>query len=474
MSYFKSLRFKLMLLAVITGTAVSFACIAVSVVMSFRIRDMAASAYLGAVAGADSAIVQAVQNIKVDLSWLVWVWVIAWVVIFGCLFVPVTISIKRIISPIRTAASYADELAEGNVYIEVIKNRSDEIGVLQESFQKLVGSINRQSELIQKISDGDLTAEVTLLSEKDVMSLALQKMVDNLGNMFGNINTSADQVSTGAKQIADGAQSLAEGAMEQSALIEELSGSIADIADKTKANAGMADKAAKLADSIKDNAEKGSRQMDDMIAAVNAIKEASNSINKVIKVIDDIAFQTNILALNAAVEAARAGQHGKGFAVVAEEVRNLAAKSAEAAKDTGSLIENSIEKANLGVLIADETAKSLSGIVSGIKESSLLVNEIAASSGEQSTGIEQINTGIEKVAQVVHQNSATAQESAAASQEMSSQSVMLQELVSYFKFKDEVTSGYSLPSHSRSAQKTHAIHERAGTPVVGSAGFGKY
>ena len=176
--------------------------------------------------------------------------------------------------------------------------------------------------------------------------------------------------------------------------------------------------------------------MNEMISAVREINQAGQSISKVIKVIDDIAFQTNILALNAAVEAARAGQHGKGFAVVAEEVRNLAAKSAEAAKDTGGLISNSIEKAELGSRIAGDTAASLTEIVSGINESSQIVSEIAKSSEEQSIGISQINSSIDQVAEVTHQNSATAQESAAASQEMNGQSSLLDELISQFKLKN--------------------------------------
>ena len=176
--------------------------------------------------------------------------------------------------------------------------------------------------------------------------------------------------------------------------------------------------------------------MDEMMGAVKEINQASQSIGKVIKVIEDIAFQTNILALNAAVEAARAGQHGRGFAVVAEEVRSLAEKSADAAKDTSSLIESSIDKASLGVRIAGETAESLADIVAGINESSQLIAQIAKSSGEQSLSMNQLNTSIDQVAQVVQQNSATAEESAAASMEMSSQSNLLYDLISRFKLKD--------------------------------------
>ena len=240
-----------------------------------------------------------------------------------------------------------------------------------------------------------------------------------------------------AKQISDGAQSLAQGSTQQAASIEQLSSSVAEIASKTKTNAEIAGKTAALAHTIIANAEKGSLQMDEMIGAVKDIDEASQSIGKIIKTIDDIAFQTNILALNAAVEAARAGQHGKGFAVVAEEVRNLAAKSAEAAKDTGTMIQDSMEKAQFGTRIAGETAASLTEIITGINESSLLIDAIEKSSEEQTHGIEQINTGIDQVAQVVQQNSATAEESAASSEEMSSQANILEKLLVRFTNDDE-------------------------------------
>jgi len=237
-------------------------------------------------------------------------------------------------------------------------------------------------------------------------------------------------------QIASGAQELAQGATEQASTVEELSSSMSEISSQTRENAEMASKASLLADQIKKNAEKGSTQMSEMMEAVKKIHQSSQSISKVIKVIDDIAFQTNILALNAAVEAARAGNAGRGFAVVAEEVRNLASKSAEAAKDTGSLITDSMEKANLGERIAGETSKSLEEIVKGIIESSAIIGEIAERSEGQYRNIEQVNRGVEQVAQVTQQNSATAQESAAASNEMSKQSVLLEELIEQFQLNE--------------------------------------
>ncbi|MCL1829404.1 MAG: methyl-accepting chemotaxis protein [Oscillospiraceae bacterium] len=320
--------------------------------------------------------------------------------------------------------------------IEKFSKIKDEIGQTISSCSAFINRITYISRELETVAGGDLRSDVSLLSNNDEMGLSLQKMVDNLNNMFTEINSSTGQVSTGSKQVADGAQSLAQGSTEQAASVEELSSSIAEIADKTKENAGMAGKAASLASTIKNNAEKGSRQMDEMMTAVKDINQASQNISKVIKVIDDIAFQTNILALNAAVEAARAGQHGKGFAVVAEEVRNLAAKSAEAAKETGDMIQNSMEKAELGAQIAGETAESLTEIVSGINESDRIVNDIAKSSENQATGINQINIGIDQVAQVIQLNSATAEESAAASEQMSSQAAILEALIAQFKLKD--------------------------------------
>jgi len=271
--------------------------------------------------------------------------------------------------------------------------------------------------------------------------------------MFTEINASTSQVSSGAKQIADGSQSLAQGSTEQAASVEQLSASISDIAQKTKENADMAFEADNLAGTIKSNAEKGSLQMDEMMAAVKDINQASQSISKVIKVIDDIAFQTNILSLNAAVEAARAGQHGKGFAVVAEEVRNLSAKSAQAAKETEELIANSMEKAELGSAIANETAGSLAEIVLGINESSQIIEGIARSSEEQAVAIKQINQGIDQVAQVVQQNSATAQESAAASVEMSVQASVLENMIAQFKTSDD-SARSALPQSTAAAEES--------------------
>ena len=384
--------------------------------------------------------------------------------------VALSVFMKRASSTGDIALSKEDEATIGN-YAHI----RDEIGHLVAAASDFVNRIGYISRILETTANGDLTSDITLLSPEDVMGLSLQQMMDNLNNMFGEINASTGQVSIGSKQVADGAQSLAQGSTEQAASVEELSASIGDIAQKTKENAELAINAANLASTIKDNAEKGSHQMDEMMTAVKDINQASQNISKVIKVIDDIAFQTNILALNAAVEAARAGQHGKGFAVVAEEVRSLAAKSAEAAKETGDMIQNSMEKAELGAQIAGETAESLTEIVAGINESDMIVNEIARSSEQQASEIKQINVGIDQVAQVIQQNSATAEESAAASEEMSSQANMLESMIAQFKLKDSVGSRPSLPPAARKPQKQFSEPEPSYYESSHSSGdFGKY
>jgi len=352
---------------------------------------------------------------------------------------------------------------------------ADELGVLTVGVVSFINRLTEITKTLETVAGGDLTAELAPLSDKDTLGLSLQTMTSNLNHMFGEIRTSTTQIAAASKQIADGAQSLAQGSTEQAASTEQLSASIVEISEKTKINAETAGKATKLADEIRDKAEEGNSHMDEMTTAVKDINQASQSISKVIKVIDDIAFQTNILALNAAVEAARAGQHGKGFAVVAEEVRSLAAKSADAAKDTASLIQDSIEKAELGSRIAGETATSLTEIVQGINESSQLIGEIARSSEEQTAGITQINIGIDQVAQVVQQNSATAEESAAASEELSSQCNMQAEMISQFKLKEVGMAGANrrLSSLSHHAQLS-LPEETSVAPLERTAGFGKY
>jgi len=421
-----------------------------------------------------------------DLENLVIVGLVGIIIATSIISVFLSLHIAGLISkPIKLLTAFLDKAGlkgdlsfseEEKGAINAYSHHKDELGQLTVSAMKFVEKIVDVSRVLEAISGGDITLDASILSDKDTIGISLKHTLDNLNNMFSEIHTSTARVSSGSKQVAGGAQSLAQGSTEQAAAIEELSSSIAEIAERIKENAETADKTARLSNTIKENAEKGSLQMDEMISAVGEINEASKNISKIIKTIDDIAFQTNILALNAAVEAARAGQHGKGFAVVAEEVRNLASKSADAAKDTGAMIQNSMEKAELGSRMAGETAASLNEIVTGINESSRLIAEIAIASEQQSLGIEQINTGIDQVAQVIQHNSATAQESAAASQEMSGQSDVLQQLIARFKLKKSGgTHHHGLPSAGKSARKRLAMPENTGSAHADRHdSFGKY
>ncbi|MDR1703492.1 MAG: methyl-accepting chemotaxis protein [Clostridiales bacterium] len=315
-------------------------------------------------------------------------------------------------------------------------DNKDELGQLIRGANSFIGRVVEVSKELETITGGDFTVDFLPLSEKDTIGNSLHKLLESFNKMFEDIHKTTVQVSSGAVQIAASAQSLAQGATEQAATVDELSESMQEISEQTKRNAAVANEAKDLGESIKADAEQGSLQMGQMMKAVQEISDSSKSIGNVIKIIDDIAFQTNILALNAAVEAARAGQHGKGFAVVADEVRSLAAKSAEAAKNTSALIATSIEKSEQGAKISAETSESLDRIVQGIMRSSELNAGIAKSSDEQSAGIGQISEAINQVSQVVQQNSATAEESAAASEQMSTQSNVLENLISQFKRKE--------------------------------------
>jgi methyl-accepting chemotaxis protein len=302
----------------------------------------------------------------------------------------------------------------------------------------IVQPVNEAQTVLQKVADGDLQVGMAGNYQGGYSALkdALNTALDSFNVVLGEINTAAAQVTAGSSQVSQGSQALSQGATEQSATMEEITASVTQIAAQTKTNAVNANQANELAQLAKENAVQGNDRMQAMVKAMSDINESSTNISKIIKVIDEIAFQTNILALNAAVEAARAGQYGKGFAVVAEEVRNLAARSANAAKETTDMIEGSISKVGIGTRIANETAAALNQIVNGVTQTVGLVGEIALASNDQATGIAQINQGIAQVSQVIQGNTATVEESAAASEELTAQAHLLQEMVGRFKLKE--------------------------------------
>lgn len=304
--------------------------------------------------------------------------------------------------------------------------------IISKPIRELIG-------LAEKIADGDLSADISVRTRDEIGTLqeAFKRMLENTNDVMSNINSASEQVASGAKQVSDSSQALSQGATEQASSVEQLTASLEEISSQTKQNADNASEANELAETAKENAIQGNGQMKEMLKAMEDINESSGNISKIIKVIDEIAFQTNILALNAAVEAARAGQHGKGFAVVAEEVRNLAARSANAAKETTDMIEGSIKKVEGGTRIANQTAEALNKIVEDISKVANLVGDIAVASNEQATGVAQVNQGIMQVSQVVQTNSATSEESAAASEELASQAELLKQQVARFKLKSQ-------------------------------------
>lgn len=360
----------------------------------------------------------------------------------GLVFVAIVITLfmaasllKDFQSNIKMLSKAAMEIAEGRVDVEIHKNRNDEFGAFVDDFQKVVDTIKYQAEIAGHISKGDLDIDVKSKGDQDVLGNALDSIVRENNQMLSGIRDSSIQLTMGAEQVSDASQALAQGSTEQASAIEEVTASITEIAERTKRNAEEANQANESVHSMKNEAMQSDGHMKDMIGAMTEINESSENISKIIKVIDDIAFQTNILALNAAVEAARAGVHGKGFAVVAEEVRNLAGKSASAASETAEMIEDSIKKVEHGSKLAEGTAASLTEILGEVDNIVTLINSIAVASNDQATAVSQIDQAISQVSQVVQTNSATSEECAAASEQLSNQAMSLRTMIGQYKLK---------------------------------------
>ncbi|WP_050739177.1 methyl-accepting chemotaxis protein [Acetobacterium bakii] len=350
-------------------------------------------------------------------------------------------TLDAVTAPIQEASIILNELSAGNLNTMMTGNYRGGHDQIKRDLNQTIVFLKRYVDEItgklRAIGQKNLDQEITTayLGDFQAIKTDLNNITTSLSDTMTEINVAAGQVETGARQISDGGQALAQGTTEQASAIEELTASIEEVAGETKRNAINANEANERAIEVRTSAEVGNEQMEKMILAMAEINDSSNNISKIIKVIDDIAFQTNILALNAAVEAARAGQHGKGFAVVAEEVRSLAARSAEAAEETIGLIEGSIGKVKIGTKIASETAMGLKEILNEIEKVAGLVGNIAQATNDQASEIVQITKGIEQVSQVVQTNAATAEESAAASEELSIQAEMFKKMVSAFKLK---------------------------------------
>ena len=353
--------------------------------------------------------------------------------------------IKRALNPLQGIALAGKAVAEGNFDVKVSYDRQDEIGDLAAAIQSVMQHVREIiSDLSDKLSElakGNFRVSLENTEQypgayRPLLN-SLQEISNDLNKTMAEIKTSAKEVNAGAEQVSSGAQGLSQGATEQASSIEELSATVNDISEhikKTAENTRLANTEAQNAGKEVSHSDK---QMQQMKAAMENINQKSGEISKIIKTIDDIAFQTNILALNAAIEAARAGVAGKGFAVVADEVGNLAQKSANAAKDTTMLIEETLQAVEQGTVLADSTAESLQRVVTGAGKVTELVNQIAEASVEQSRAVEQVSTGIDQISSVVQSNTATAEESAAASEELSGQANILNDLVGRFHLKED-------------------------------------
>ena len=370
-----------------------------------------------------------------------------------------------IVSPIKEVQLAMEKITQGELTISLTHNSKDELGMLQKSVQYMSSFlndvINDEKYVLAELGKGDFQVDTSIGEEHYVgvyhsLLQSIRDVRDTLGNTLSQINESADQVAIGANQVSAGAQALSQGATEQASSVEQLAATISEISGAINQNAGNAKEASDKSSAVKDRAAQGTMQMQEMLNAMGEINESSGEIGKIVKTIEDIAFQTNILALNAAVEAARVGVAGKGFAVVADEVRNLASKSADASKNTSLLIERSLHAVENGSKIANETASSLGEIVGGIDEVAAAINEISEASNAQAISAGQVSQGIDQISAVVQNNSATAEQSAAASEELSGQAQMLKNLVGQFKFVDHGRKTMPVPSDLGASPSVHA------------------
>jgi methyl-accepting chemotaxis protein len=360
---------------------------------------------------------------------------------------------KSISVPLRKTVAMITDLERGRLDSRLKLERKDEIGQIAVAMDGFAD--NLQGEILtafQKLAEGDFTFEA-----QGLIARPLAKANDSLIEIMSQVQNVAEQIAEASSQVSDSSQTLSQGSTESAASLEQIGASITQLTSQTKLNSENADQASMLANGAREAAVQGGTLMTELVGAMDSIDRSSADISKINRVIDEIAFQTNLLALNAAVEAARAGQHGKGFAVVAEEVRNLAARSAKAARETAQLIEGASDKTRNGSELAAKTSNALQEIVTGATRAADLISEIAAASGEQSEGIGQVNQGLGQIDQVTQQNTATAEESAAAAEELAGQADQLRLMLARFRLDKSNSSQKPAPAITSSTTGNNTL-----------------
>lgn len=351
---------------------------------------------------------------------------------------------KHMLAPIQQIQAEMHELSLGNLSHQTsLTPDTSELGMLiaamLETKESLKTYITDIREKLARIAEGDLSTGVTMEYVGDFSEIrtAINSITSSLSMTLRQINESAGQVSVGADQVSAGSQAYSQGSTQQASSVQELAATINDISAQIQNNAANAEQSSRQAQDVGKGLNASSEKMNEMVQAMHEIDESASQIGKIIKTIEDIAFQTNILALNAAVEAARAGAAGKGFAVVADEVRNLASKSAQASKDTSALIEKSLQAVEKGRLLADDASQSLTKTAEYAYQVISAIEEISEASSAQATSVSQITLGVDQISSVIQTNTATAEQSAAASEELAGQAQLLKNLISAFHLSEQ-------------------------------------